>query len=134
MVRTHTLVEYRLKEYELEQALRRLKKEQEGLDYKLDVEFYLKLEALTKDYGYTLSQVFELLLARYEKEGSGLGVDAHGLQAKTNAKLLEMIQRLETFSPGLPEESSTAVSVDSNNGASYESNSGRSAVREKFND
>ncbi|MFJ2450892.1 hypothetical protein ACIOWK_04190 [Pseudomonas protegens] len=149
MVRTHTLVEYRLKEYELEQALRRLKKEQEGLDYKLDVEFYLQLEALTKDYGYTLNQVFELLLARYERESSCLGVGADGLQARTNAKLLEMIQRLEALSPGLPDKHSAPVNTDGENGEFYESGSGRSAgderplaasveseyrIREKLND
>ncbi|MDX9681895.1 hypothetical protein QMK56_10350 [Pseudomonas protegens] len=149
MVRTHTLVEYRLKEYELEQALRRLKKEQEGLDYKLDVEFYLQLEALTKDYGYTLNQVFELLLARYERESTGLGIDADGLQARTNAKLLEMIQRLEALSPGLPDKHTASVTTDAENREFYESGSGRSdgderplvasveseyRVREKLND
>lgn len=98
MVRTHTLVEYRLKEFELEQALRRLKKQQESLDYKLDVEFYLKLEALAKGYGYSLGQVYDLLVARYEGEGCGLELDADGLRARTNNGLLEMIQRMDTSS------------------------------------
>lgn len=131
MVRTHTLVEYRLKEYELEQALRRLKREQEGLDYKLDVEFYFKLEGLTKDYGYTLNQVFDLLLARYERESSGLGIDADGLKAKTNIKLLEMIQRLEALSQGLPDNYSAPSNTDGDNGRIYESDSGRIAHAER---
>ncbi|WP_122390751.1 hypothetical protein [Pseudomonas savastanoi] len=95
MVRTHTLVEYRLKEYELEQALRSLKAQQEGLDYKLDVEFYLRLEALAKDFGYSFRQVYDLLYARHSGETSGADVHADELKAKTNTGLLEMIQRLE---------------------------------------
>lgn len=127
MVRTHTLVEYRLKEFELEQALRSLKRQQEGLDYKLDVEFYLKLEALTKDYGYTFSQVFDLLLARYEGAGSGTGDDTDGLNARTNTGLLEMIQRLEASPPSVPSSKDTAlVSSNSGNSRAYESSSGLS--------
>ncbi|MBV6824514.1 hypothetical protein [Pseudomonas sp. PD9R] len=124
MVRTHTLVEYRLKEFELEQTLRSLKRQQEGLDYKLDVEFYLKLEALTKDYGYTLSQVFDLLLARYEGGGSGSGGDADGLNARTNTGLLEMIQRLEASPPSVPSSIDTAhVSSIRGNSIAYEASS-----------
>lgn len=95
MVRTHTLVEYRLKEYELEQALRSLKAQQEGLDYKLDVEFYLRLEALAKDFGYSFRQVYDLLHARYSGETDGADIYVDELKAKTNTGLLEMIQRLE---------------------------------------
>jgi len=95
MVRTHTLVEYRLKEYELEQALRSLKAQQEGLDYKLDVEFYLRLEALAKDFGYSFRQVYDLLHARHSGETSRADVHADELKAKTNTGVLEMIQRLE---------------------------------------
>lgn len=95
MVRTHTLVEYRLKEYELERALRSLKKQQEELDYKLDVEFYLKLEALTKDFGYSFRQVYELLHARYLGATGGTDDYADELKARTNTGLLEIIQRLE---------------------------------------
>ena len=47
MVRTHTLVEFRRKQHELELALRGLE-QQEEVDYKLDVEFYLRLEALAR--------------------------------------------------------------------------------------
>ncbi|VVP85728.1 hypothetical protein PS918_02757 [Pseudomonas fluorescens] len=124
MVRPHTLVEYRLKEFELEQTLRSLKKQQEDLDYKLDVEFYLKLEALTKDYGYTLSQVFDLLLARYEGGGSGSGGDADGLNARTNTGLLEMIQRLEASPPSVPSSKDMAhVSSIRGNSIAYEASS-----------
>ncbi|WP_225935636.1 MULTISPECIES: hypothetical protein [Pseudomonas] len=99
MVRTHTLVEYRLKEFELEQTLRTLKKQQESLDYKLDVEFYLKLEALAKDYGYSFSQVYDLLESRGERAARVLVDDTEGLRAKTNTELLEMVQRIGVTSP-----------------------------------
>jgi hypothetical protein len=95
MVRTHTLVEYRLKEFELEQALRSLKQQQEGLDYKLDVEFYHKLEDLTERHGYSMTQVFDLLMSRYEGSTEQVSGSSTGLRARTNTALLEMIQRLE---------------------------------------
>lgn len=102
MVRTHTLVEYRFKEFELEQALRSLKKQQEGLDYKLDVEFYHKLENLTERHGYSLTQVFDLLMSRYEGSAEQVGGGPVGVNARTNAALLEMIQRLEPTHPPTP--------------------------------
>ncbi len=95
MVRTHTLVEYRLKEFELEQALRSLKKQQEGLDYKLDVEFYHKLEHITERHGYSMTQVFDLLMSRYEGSAEQASGSSTGLKARTNTALLEMIQHLE---------------------------------------
>lgn len=106
MVRTHTLVEYRLKEFELEQALRKLKKQQESLDYKLDVEFYLKLETLAKEHGYSLSQVYDLLASRWKRVGRGVADNNEDLSAKTNIELLEMIQRI-----GVTSDSSTRQSI-----------------------
>lgn len=103
MVRTHTLVEYRLKEFELEQALRSLKKQQEELDYKLDVEFYHKLQDLTERHGYSMAQVFDLLLSRYEGSTEHSSRGAGGLNARTNTALLEMIQRLEPKDDLAPE-------------------------------
>lgn len=105
MVRRHTLVEYRLKEYELEQALRSLKAQQDGLDYKLDVEFYLRLEALAKDFGYSFRQVYDLLHARYSGESNGADVEADELKVKTNTRLLEMIQQLEQTPRSVPPDS-----------------------------
>lgn len=129
MVRTHTLVEYRLKEFELEQALRSLKMQQDGLDYKLDMEFYIKLEALTKDYGYTLNQVFDLLSARYSGLDSDANADVDSLKARTNTGLLEMIQRLEAESPSAraPQNQSISVSSLCDTGKTNEYSSGRSA-------
>lgn len=128
MVRTHTLVEYRLKEFELEQALRSLKKQQDGVDYKLDMEFYIKLEALTKDYGYTLNQVFDLLSARYGGAGSDANGDVDSLEARTNTGLLEMIQRLEAASPSARPRKNESISVSSHraNGKTNEFSSERS--------
>jgi hypothetical protein len=117
MVRTHTLVEYRLKEFELEHALRSLKKQQDGVDYKLDMEFYIKLEALTKDYGYTLNHVFDLLSVRYGGASSDANIDVDGLKARTNTDLLEMIQRLEASSPSAPVPHNESGSVNSNRGS-----------------
>lgn len=117
MVRTHTLVEYRLKEFELEQTLRSLKKQQDGVDYKLDMEFYLKLEALTKDYGYTLNHVFDMLLARYGGAGSNANGNVDGLRARTNTDLLGMIQRLEASSPSARVLHDESASVNSNCGS-----------------
>ena len=116
MVRTHTLVEYRLKEFELEHALRSLKKQQDGVDYKLDMEFYIKLEALTKDYGFTLNQVFDLLSARYGEADSDASGNVDSLKARTNIGLLEMIQRLETASPPARTQQNQSVSVSSHRG------------------
>ena len=99
MVRTHTLVEYRLKEYELEQAFRSLKQQQEKLDYKLDVEFYLGLEALAKDFGYSFSQVYDLVQAKYLGETNCSDVYAVELKARTNTELLELIQRFDRSPP-----------------------------------
>lgn len=104
MVRTHTLVEYRLKEFELEQALRNLKKQQEELDYKLDVEFYHKLEDLTQRHGYSMTQVFDLLMSRYEGSAEQASGGAGELNARTNTALLEMMQRLEPRRDALPED------------------------------
>jgi hypothetical protein len=128
MVRTHTLVEYRLKEFELEQALRKLKKQQDGVDYKLDMEFYIKLEALTKDYGYTFNQVFDLLSARYGGAGSDANCNVDSLKARTNTRLLEMIQRSEAASPSArtQQDQSVSVSFHRGNRKTNEYSSGRS--------
>ncbi|RON51850.1 hypothetical protein [Pseudomonas frederiksbergensis] len=131
MARAHTLVEYRLKEFELEQALRSLKKQQDGLDYKLDVEFYFKLEELTKRHGYTLKQVFDLLMARYESSTDQAGGDAVSLKAKTNAGLLEMIQRLESGrTRESPETASSSSKFPLVHDAKLESVSERTEVSE----
>ncbi|MFJ5298666.1 hypothetical protein ACIQAL_19295 [Pseudomonas sp. NPDC088368] len=136
MVRTHTLVEYRLKEFELEQALRNLKKQQEELDYKLDVEFYHKLEELTERHGYSMTQVFDLLMSRYEGSAEQASGGAGDLNARTNTALLEMMQRLEPRhdpSPedvdGMPKKSSTECSAKSKSNSEVYSKSDRNPAQ-----
>jgi hypothetical protein len=114
MVRTHTLVEYRLKEFELEQALRNLQKQQEELDYKLDVEFYHKLEDLTERHGYSMTQVFDLLMSRYEGSAQQASGGAVELNARTNNALLEMMQCLEQRHERPPEDVSGMPTMPSN--------------------
>ena len=107
MVRTHTLVEFRRKQHELEIALRSLEKQQEGEDYKLDVEFYHRLEALAKEHGYSFVQVFDLLQARHESSSDTSTHGSNGdhgaemlnshlcLKSRTNTGLLDLIERLQ---------------------------------------
>ncbi|GAB1619950.1 hypothetical protein [Pseudomonas sp. NGC7] len=107
MARTHTLVDFRRKQHELELALRGLEKQQEGEDYKLDVEFYLRLEALAKVHDYTFSQVFDLLEARYESSADSARSNVAGsrgaetqngsicLKTRTTTGLLDLINRLQ---------------------------------------
>ncbi|MDD0995085.1 hypothetical protein M5G20_04280 [Pseudomonas sp. TNT2022 ID1044] len=107
MVRTHTLVEFRRKQHELELALRGLEKQQEEVDYKLDVEFYLRLEALAKEHGYTFSQVFDLLESRYKSSADSASSNVAGgreaeapngplcLKTRTTTGLLDLIERLQ---------------------------------------
>lgn len=137
MVRTHTLVEYRLKEFELEQALRNLKKQQEELDYKLDVEFYHKLEDLTERHGYSMTQVFDLLMSRYEGSAQQASGGAGELNARTNIALLEMMQRLEPrYDPspvdvdGMPYKSSTGCSGKSESNSELYSKSDQNSTQE----
>ncbi len=137
MVRTHTLVEYRLKEFELEQALRNLKKQQEELDYKLDVEFYHKLEDLTERHGYSMTQVFDLLMSRYEGSAQQASGGAGELNARTNTALLEMMQRLEPrYDPspedvdGMPNKSSTGYSAKSESNSELYSKSDQNSTQE----
>lgn len=107
MVRTHTLVEFRRKQHELELALRGLEKQQEEVDYKLDVEFYVRLEALAKEHGYTFAQVFDLLESRYKSSaGSANGTVAGSrgaeapdgplcMKTRTTSGLLDLIDRMQ---------------------------------------
>lgn len=107
MVRTHTLVEFRRKQHELEIALRSLEKQQDGEDYKLDVEFYHRLEALAKEHGYSFTQVFDLLQSRYESTSETTRHGSNGnkgvetldsplcLKSRTNTGLLDLIERLQ---------------------------------------
>jgi hypothetical protein len=138
MVRTHTLVEYRLKEFELEQALRNLKKQQEELDYKLDVEFYHKLEDLTERHGYSMTQVFDLLMSRYEGSAAQASGGAGELNARTNTALLEMMQRLEPRRDssledvdGRPDNSTTACSAESKHNSEMYSKSDRNPTHDR---
>ncbi|KHK66435.1 hypothetical protein [Pseudomonas frederiksbergensis] len=103
MVRTHTLVEFRRKQHELELALRGLEKQQEEADYKLDVEFYLRLEALAKEHGYSFAQVFDLLESRYKSSADSASGNVAGsrgaeplcLKTRTTTGLLDLIDRLQ---------------------------------------
>lgn len=65
MSRTHTLVEFRLVEYQLAQALINLSKCKEQPDYQLDMEFLSHLKSLMIEFGFTAKQVVSLLLVRH---------------------------------------------------------------------
>lgn len=114
MARTHTLVEFRRKQHELELALRGLEKQQEDENYKLDVEFYLRLDALAKEHDYTFSQVFDLLEYRYKSSvdsvrstvASNRGDETQNgsicLKTRTTTGLLDLIERLQPNSDKSP--------------------------------
>lgn len=91
MARTHTLVEYRLKEYELERTLRALQVQQQELDYQLDLEFFEKLSALSKQYGYSYAKIFDLLKSRYEGRFDKSTEIESSINIKTNANMLELL-------------------------------------------
>lgn len=91
MARSHTLVEYRLKEYELEQTLRVLQVRQQELDYQLDLEFFEKLSALSKQYGYSYAKIFDLLRSRYEGRSDKSSEIESSINMKTNANMLELV-------------------------------------------
>ncbi|MFT2159822.1 hypothetical protein [Pseudomonas putida] len=90
MGRTHTLVEYRLKEYELEQTLRALQEQQRAPDYLMDLEFFEKLSALAKKYDYSYARIFELLKCRYEGRIGKATEISTSIKSKTNADMLDL--------------------------------------------
>lgn len=90
MGRTHTLVEYRLKEYELEQTLRALQEQQRAPDYLLDLEFFEKLSALAKKYDYSYARIFELLKCRYEGRTGKTTEISTSIKSKTNSDMLDL--------------------------------------------
>lgn len=66
MSRPHTLVEFRLVEYQLAQALVDLSKRKGQPDYQLDMEFLSHLKSLMLEFGFTAKQVVSLLLIRHK--------------------------------------------------------------------
>lgn len=64
MSRPHTLVEFRLAEFQLAKALLVLSKKKDQPDYVLDIEFHTQLKELMLEFGFTAKQVISILLAR----------------------------------------------------------------------
>lgn len=64
MSRPHTLVEFRLAEYQLAKTLLALSKKKDQPNYVLDIEFHTQLRELMLEFGYTAKQVISILLAR----------------------------------------------------------------------
>lgn len=64
MSRPHTLVEFRLVEFQLAKALLALSKRKGQPDYVLDLEFHTQLKELMLEFGLTAQQVISMLLAQ----------------------------------------------------------------------
>lgn len=64
MSRPHTLVEFRLAEFQLAKTLLALSKKKDQPDYVLDVEFHTQLKELLQEFGLNSKQVVSILLAR----------------------------------------------------------------------
>lgn len=65
MARSHPLLEARLLEYEFEKVFRELEQRKQEPEYVQDVEFFSKLKELRLKYGYSLTEVVDLLVSRY---------------------------------------------------------------------
>jgi len=64
MSRPHTLVEFRLAEFQLAKALLVLSKKKDQPDYVLDIEFHTQLKELMLEFDFTVKEVISILLAR----------------------------------------------------------------------
>ncbi|MFK3948336.1 hypothetical protein [Pseudomonas fulva] len=88
MARSHPLIEARRLEYEFEKVFRGLEERRKEPEYAQDLEFFRRFEELKIKYGYSYSEIADLLLRRYV---GSIDMLSSGLTAVNTRALKELV-------------------------------------------